>query len=149
MRIAVMGAGGTGGYFGGLLARAGEDVTFIARGAHLEAMRTRGLTIKSSRAGDFTVPVQATDDPKGMEPVDLVLFCVKTYDTESAAKLIPHSRPEHGGLLHPERRGQCGADWPDRGTPDRYVRGSPDILHGGTTRGDRPSVRRTGQDNSW
>jgi 2-dehydropantoate 2-reductase len=88
MRIAIMGSGGTGGYFGGQLARAGEEVTFIARGAHLEAMRTRGLTIRSSRAGDFTIPVQATDDPSGMEPVDLVLFCVKTYDTESAAKLI-------------------------------------------------------------
>ncbi len=88
MRIAIMGAGGTGGYFGGLLARAGEDVTFIARGAHLEAMRTRGLTVKSARSGDFTIPVQATDDPKGMAPVDLVLFCVKTYDTESAARLI-------------------------------------------------------------
>ena len=88
MRIAIMGAGGTGGYFGGQLARAGEDVTFIARGAHLEAMRTRGLTVKSRQAGDFTIPVQATDDPRDMAPVDLVLFCVKTYDTDSAAKLI-------------------------------------------------------------
>jgi 2-dehydropantoate 2-reductase len=89
MRIAVMGAGGTGGYFGGLLARAGEDVTFIARGAHLEAMRARGLTVKSGgRSGDFTIPVQATGDPRGMAAVDLVLFCVKTYDTDSAAQLI-------------------------------------------------------------
>jgi 2-dehydropantoate 2-reductase len=88
MRIAVMGAGGTGGYFGGLLARAGEDVTFIARGAHLEAMRRRGLTVKSSLAGDFTLPVKATDNPGEIGLVDLVLFCVKTYDTEATAERI-------------------------------------------------------------
>lgn len=95
MRIAVVGAGGTGGYFGGLLARAGEDVTFIARGAQLEALRTRGLTLESSLAGTFTVPVQATDDPGEVGPVDLILFCVKTYDTDAAAASIrPLIRPE-------------------------------------------------------
>jgi 2-dehydropantoate 2-reductase len=88
MRIAIMGAGGTGGYFGGLLARAGEDVTFIARGAHLQAIQARGLTIKSASAGNFTIPAQATNEPATLPPVDLVLFCVKTYDTESAAQLI-------------------------------------------------------------
>jgi 2-dehydropantoate 2-reductase len=86
MRIAVMGAGGTGGYFGGLLARAGEDVTFIARGAHLDAIRASGLTVRSRLAGDFTAPVRATDDPAAVGPVDLVLFCVKAYDTETAAR---------------------------------------------------------------
>jgi 2-dehydropantoate 2-reductase len=85
MRIAVVGAGGTGGFFGGLLARADEDVTFIARGAHLEAIRERGLTVKSRFVGDFTVKARATDDPAEVGPVDLVLFCVKAYDTESAA----------------------------------------------------------------
>ena len=95
MRIAVIGAGGTGGYFGGLLARAGEDVTFIARGAQLEALRTRGLTLESSLAGTFTVAVQATDDPREVGPVDLVLFCVKTYDTDAAAGSIrPLFRPD-------------------------------------------------------
>ena len=88
MRIAVVGAGGTGGYFGGLLARAGQDVTFIARGAHLEALRTRGLTVESKLAGTFTVPVQATDAPSEVAPVDLILFCVKTYDTDTAAESI-------------------------------------------------------------
>ena len=88
MRIAVMGAGGTGGYFGALLARAGHDVTFIARGAHLEAIRNDGLTVKSSLSGDFTIPVEATDSPREMEPVELVLFSVKTYDTEPATELI-------------------------------------------------------------
>src|ERR671916_3011670 len=95
MRIAVIGAGGTGGYFGGLLARGEQDVTFIARGAHLEALRTRGLTLESSLAGTFTVPVQATDDPSEVGPVDLILFCVKTYDTDTAAESI---RP----LIHPD-----------------------------------------------
>jgi 2-dehydropantoate 2-reductase len=95
MRIVIMGTGGTGGYYGGLLARAGEDVAFIARGAHLEAMRSRGLTIKSKLAGDFTVAVNATDDPSKLGPVDLVLFCVKTYDTVTAAELI---RPVVGEL---------------------------------------------------
>jgi 2-dehydropantoate 2-reductase len=86
MSIAVIGAGGTGGYFGGLLARAGEDVTFIARGANLEAIRARGLTVESRIAGAFTVPVRATDDPGEVGPVDLILFCVKTYDTDAAAE---------------------------------------------------------------
>src|SRR5215204_314115 len=95
MRIAVVGAGGTGGYFGGLLARAGQDVTFIARGAHLEALRARGLTVESKLAGTFTVPLQATDAPSEVAPVDLILFCVKTYDTNTAAESIrPLIRPD-------------------------------------------------------
>jgi 2-dehydropantoate 2-reductase len=88
MRAVVVGAGGTGGYFGGLLARAGHDVTFIARGAHLDALRTRGLTVESRLAGTFTLPVRATDDPGELGPVDLILFCVKTYDTDAAAESI-------------------------------------------------------------
>ena len=95
MRIVVMGTGGTGGYFGGLLARAGEDVTFIARGTHLKALRTQGLTVKSRLAGDFTLAVNATDDPREIENVDLILFCVKTYDTIAAVKqLRPIVGPE-------------------------------------------------------
>jgi len=62
MRIAVMGTGGTGGYFGGLLARAGEEVAFIARGAQLEAIQKNGLTVKSRLSGNFTLPVKATAD---------------------------------------------------------------------------------------
>lgn len=88
MRIAVIGTGGVGGYYGGLLACQGHDVTFLARGAHLEAMRQNGLQIKSIH-GDFTVsPAQATDSPSQIGPVDLVLFCVKTYDTERTARSI-------------------------------------------------------------
>lgn len=94
MRIAVIGVGGTGGYFGGLLARAGEDVTFVARGAQLEALRTRGLTLESRLTGTFTVAVQATDVPNEIGAADLILFCVKTYDTDAAAQSIrPLIRP--------------------------------------------------------
>ena len=70
MRIAIMGTGGTGGYFGGLLARAGEEVTFIARGAHLEAIRKNGLAIKSVLAGDFTIQAIGTDNPDDIGIVD-------------------------------------------------------------------------------
>jgi 2-dehydropantoate 2-reductase len=83
-----MGSGGTGGYFGSLLVRAGEDVTFIARGANLAALRAKGLTVTSRLVRDFTVPVGATDDPKTVGPVDLVLFCVKAYDTDAAVEAI-------------------------------------------------------------
>ena len=76
-----------GGYFGGLLARGGADVTLIARGAHLAAMRERGLTVRSELYGEFTVPVRATDDPIEVGAVDLVLFCVKAYDLEAGARL--------------------------------------------------------------
>jgi len=88
MRFAIMGAGGVGGYYGACLARAGEDVAFIARGAHLAAMREKGLLIHD-RDGDFTIaPVTATGDPSTLDPVDVILMCVKLYDTESSAELI-------------------------------------------------------------
>ena len=87
MRIAVIGAGGVGGYFGGLLAKAGEDVVFVARGKHGEAIAENGLQIKSPN-GDFSVKTAVTSDPSEIGPVDLILFCVKGYDTTQAAELI-------------------------------------------------------------
>lgn len=84
MRIAVYGAGGVGGYFGGRLVRAGAEVRFIARGAHLQALRERGLKVRSVK-GDFQVQAPATDDPAEVGPCDVVLFCVKTFDTDAAA----------------------------------------------------------------
>jgi len=84
MRIAVFGAGAVGGYFGSRLAAAGADVTFIARGSHLSALRSRGLRIESP-AGDVHLPtVAATDDPASIGAVDVVMFTVKLYDVESA-----------------------------------------------------------------
>ncbi len=88
MRIAIMGSGGVGGYYGGLLTLVGHDVAFIARGAHLAAMQANGLRIHSVY-GDFTLQsVQATDRPADIETVELVLMCVKTPDTTNAAQQI-------------------------------------------------------------
>lgn len=89
MRIAVVGAGGVGGYFGGRLAAAGVDVAFLARGAHLRALRAHGLRIHSPR-GDLHLPrVEAAEDPAAIGPVDIVLFTVKLYDAEEALSLLP------------------------------------------------------------
>lgn len=98
MRIGVVGAGGIGGYFGGRLARAGADVHFLARGKHLEALSTRGLRVRSIR-GDFELPVEATDDPGAIGPCDLVLFSVKSFDTETAAASLPPLLGEGTGVL--------------------------------------------------
>lgn len=88
MKIAIMGTGGVGGYYGGLLAQAGHEVTFIARGAHLSALREKGLQVRSV-FGDFRVsPVSATDQPAQAGPVELVIFATKTYHTDDAAHLI-------------------------------------------------------------
>jgi len=88
MKIAVMAAGGLGGYYGALLSKDGHAVTFIARGTHLRAIRENGLAIKSVH-GDLSVkPAQATDNPAEVGAVDWVLFGVKTYDTESAARAM-------------------------------------------------------------
>ncbi len=88
MKIAIYGTGGVGGYFGGRLAQAGEDVTFIARGAHLQAIQANGLKIESIN-GDFTIfPVKATDNPAEMEVVDVVFVAVKTWDVPAAAEAL-------------------------------------------------------------
>src|SRR5215510_2698210 len=88
MRIAIIGAGGVGGAFGAALAKAGTDVTFVARGAHLSAMRAKGLTVLGPRGDIHLTPTQATDDPASIGPVDFVLFCVKLWDVESAGAAI-------------------------------------------------------------
>jgi len=88
MRIAVIGAGGVGGAFGAALAKAGADVTFLARGAHLAAMQQKGLQVLGPRGDIHLTPTQATDDPAKIGVVDLVLFCVKLWDVESAGAAI-------------------------------------------------------------
>jgi len=100
MKIAMMGSGGVGGFFGGRLAHAGYDVCFIARGAHLAAMRERGILIENKQQGEIRVPkVRATDDPAQIGRVDLVIVSVKLWDTESAAKQIkPLVGPQTGVL---------------------------------------------------
>ena len=94
MRIGAMGAGGVGGYFGARLQQAGHDVTFFARGRHLEAIRANGLKVESPH-GDALLKVRVLEDPREAGVVDVVLFAVKLWDTEAAAeKLRPVVGPE-------------------------------------------------------
>src|ERR1700757_3423232 len=90
MRIAIFGSGGVGGYFGGRLGESGNDVTFIARGRHLRALRLTGLRVDSIK-GDFTVsPVRATDDPSQVTNVDAVILGVKAWQiVEAAHAMLP------------------------------------------------------------
>jgi len=90
VKIAVMGAGGVGGYFGARLAQSGADVTFIARGAHGAAIRESGLKVFSPNGDVLVQPAKATDDPSRVGAVDVVMFCVKLWDVESGAE---HCRP--------------------------------------------------------
>jgi len=123
MRIAVVGAGGVGGGFGAALAKAGADVTFIARGAHLAAMKSTGLRIEGGRGETHLMPTQATDDPKTVGPVDYVLFCVKLWDVESAGE---HIKP----LVGPNTAViplQNGIDAPERLIP---ILGAPAVMGG-------------------
>src|SRR5437763_15733361 len=88
MRIGVIGAGGMGGPYGASLAKAGADVTFVARGAHLAAIRENGLHIEGDRGETHIRPAQATDDIAAIGIVDVVLSCVKVWDVEQAAEEI-------------------------------------------------------------
>ena len=88
MRVAILGSGAVGGYYGAKLARAGHDVTFIARGRHLAAIRERGLAVRSPMLGDFTVRATAEEDTRKVGPVDLVLVAVKAYDNPTALPLL-------------------------------------------------------------
>src|SRR5260221_4555150 len=88
MRIAVVGAGGVGGGFGAALAKAGADVTFIARGAHLAAMKKEGLKVEGGRGETHLVPTRATDDPADIAKDDIELFCVKLLYVECARTQI-------------------------------------------------------------
>ena len=158
-RIAVYGAGGVGGYFGARLARAGAEVRFIARGAHLHALRERGLKVRSVK-GDFQVQVQVTDDPADIGPCQFVLFCVKTFDTDAAAaRLGPLvgdgtavvslqngvkneeklaravSEPRYGrGCLHLRRDRRAGRDRAQQQAGQHHIRG--------TRRPRQPRARR-------
>jgi 2-dehydropantoate 2-reductase len=88
MHIVIFGTGGVGGYFGGRLAQAGQKVTFIARGKHLNAMRSDGLTVESIK-GNFTIkPITATDDTTTVKDADAIILCVKTWDIPKAAKAM-------------------------------------------------------------
>jgi len=126
MKIVIMGAGGVGGYYGGLLAHAGHDVIFVARGAHLEAMRANGLQINSVHGDLHLKPVRATADPAEAGSADWILVCVKTPDTSHAAEMLrplvgPHTvvtslqngidAPEHIGAVVGMAHVVGGATW--------------------------------------
>jgi 2-dehydropantoate 2-reductase len=98
MKILVMGAGAIGAYFGARLHQAGEEVVFCARGRNLHALKEHGLEVKSPR-GDYHGPVRATDTPREFAPYDLILFCVKVYDTDAAAQSLTGCLAPGGAIL--------------------------------------------------
>jgi 2-dehydropantoate 2-reductase len=153
MRIAIFGAGSVGGYFGGRLSRAGEDVVFVARGEHLNAMQAHGLRVKSIN-GDFVVqPIQATDDPSKIGKVDMILVGVKAWQVPEAAEAMrPMIGPEtfvlplQNGLEAPAQLSEILGDQHVLGGLCGlfcYVAGPGHIVHAGTD----PFVKFGEQDN--
>ncbi|PTL84683.1 ketopantoate reductase family protein [Vitiosangium sp. GDMCC 1.1324] len=117
MRFAIVGAGAVGGYFGAKLVQAGHEVTFLARGAHLEALRQKGLEVRGA-AGDARVPVRAESDAARVGPVDVVLLAVKTYDIAGALPVVKTlvaapGTPALGGATAVVLTLQNGVDSPD------------------------------------
>jgi 2-dehydropantoate 2-reductase len=109
VRIAVIGTGGIGGPYGASLAKAGADVTFVARGAHLAAMRENGLRVEGDRGETHIRPAQATDDIAGIGPVDYVLFCVKLWDVELVGQQL-RAIVEPGTAVVPLQNGVDAAE---------------------------------------
>ena len=100
MKIAIMGSGGVGGFYGGRLAHAGYDVHFVARGAHLAAMREHGLLIENQTLGNTLVkPVKVTDDPTSAGTPDYIIFTVKLWDTEAVARQLKPIVGPHTAVL--------------------------------------------------
>lgn len=110
MRVAIIGAGGTGGLYGALLARAGHDVQLLARGEHLRRIQTDGLEVRSAQFGNFTVKPPATDAPTSLNPSDFVLLAVKTYDLEGGVAAAAAALAPAGVVLTL----QNGVDAPDQ-----------------------------------
>ena len=127
MRIAIVGSGGLGGYFGGRLAAAGADVSFLARGAHLEALQSRGLRIESPNGNLHLPRVTATDDASKVGPVDVTFFAVKLYDTESALPLLP---PLVGpdSVVIPFQNGVESVDMLSRAVDRRHLAGGTSYI---------------------
>ena len=110
MRVAVIGAGAIGGFYGGLLARKGHDVEFLARGEHLRAIQRHGLEVRSAEFGTFVVNSRASDDAADLTPAELVLFAVKTYDFDGVAQAASQLLAPNGQVL----TFQNGVDTPER-----------------------------------
>lgn len=120
MKILVMGTGGIGGYFGGRLAAAGNDVTFVARGAHLEAILRDGLQVISPNGNVAVKPAKAVSDPAAAEPPEIVLFATKLGDTEQAAKALKPSLQE-GAIIISLQNGIEGPDIIAAALPGTHV----------------------------
>lgn len=142
MRIAIMGAGAVGGYFGARIAAAGEaEVHFLARGQHLEAIRTHGLRIDSQSTPLHLHPVNATDSPAAIGPVDVVLFAVKLWDTDAAAEACrPLLKP--GTVVISLQNGVTGIDALCRALGEEHVAGG--VAHIGATIAAPGVIRHTG-----
>ena len=125
MRFAILGSGAVGGYFGAKLAKAGQDVTFIARGAHLDAIRSKGLEVRSAKLGDFTVTAAAESDTARVGAVDVVIVSVKAYDNATA---LPMLRP----LIGPDTAVLTLQNGVDSGDEVAAITGERHVL-GGTT----------------
>ena len=125
MRFAILGSGAVGGYFGAKLARAGQEVSFVARGAHLEAIRAKGLAIQSATLGDFVVRASAESDTGRIGPVDVAVVSVKAYDNSTA---LPMLKP----LVGPDTVVLTLQNGVDSADEVAAVVGEPHLL-GGTT----------------
>lgn len=99
MKFTFIGAGAVGGYYGALLARAGHDVAVVARGAHLDAIRRHGITVRSGAVGEFTAKVIAEDDPAKLRPADVAVLTVKTYDNQAALPVLRAAAGTHATVL--------------------------------------------------
>ena len=123
MNVLVMGSGAVGGYYGAVLRHAGNDVTFVARGDHLAAIRERGLRVDSVTSGNFTVDADATDRPDASLRPDLVLLCVKGYDNPEAIELIRPTVGEGTAVLTLQNGIGSGAQLADAFGQDRVMLG--------------------------
>ena len=139
-KVAVMGGGAVGSYFGGMLARAGADVALIARGAHLAAMQKNGLFIDSIRFQEF-VPVKPTGDPAAVRGAELVLFCVKTLDTDEAAEAIAPHLDQDAILLTL----QNGVDNADRVTQATGLTALPSVVYCAASLAEPGRMRHAGR----
>ena len=143
MKILVMGTGAVGGCFGGMLARAGHDVTFVARGANLEAIRSNGLRVESVAAGNFTVTPQVTDRAGDSGEADLVLFCVKSYDNEAAMEEMAGAVGDRTAILTLQNGLGSGDLLSDRFGREKVLLGAAYIEAARKAPGARPPLPTT------
>jgi len=155
MKLAVVGAGGVGGYFGARLAAAGHDVTFVARGEHLRAIRQDGLRVESIKGDVHVRPARATDRPDEIGPVDAVLCAVKAWQLPSALRAMPPLLGKDGVVL-PLQNGVEAVDEARKALGRERVLGgaawiraeiaAPGLIrHSGIEPGNRPRATRTGR----